>query len=55
MFKQTNILKYRSTPLTSVNTERPFPAYKLVFKEERCNFGTKNLEVVVYYSETRLY
>ncbi|XP_040068526.1 uncharacterized protein LOC120841655 [Ixodes scapularis] len=44
-----NISKHKYAPLTSVDVERSFSAYKLVLSDKRQKFEPKNLEMVLVF------
>lgn len=45
--KPSNVPKYNYAPITSVDVERSFSAYKLILSDKRHNFESRNLEMVV--------
>ncbi|XP_077528186.1 uncharacterized protein LOC144139806 [Haemaphysalis longicornis] len=45
--KTSNVPKYKYAPLTSVDVERSFSAYKTILTDRRHNFKPENLEIVL--------
>ena len=44
---------FKFAPVTSVDVERSFSAYKMVLSDKRCSFSMENLEkVLVDYSDS---